>query len=131
MAYAVRADIPRFGISADAIADVTTGDQDGALSSSSGFMNGFIRAAYKLPLSSWEDDVRECCCVLAVETMMFARGMAPGGVGGDDQRIVDRADRWRSWLSKVSSGLVVLEVGEASPGPLYAPLVESDCSRGQ
>lgn len=131
MPYAVRADIPRFGIAAEAIADIATATQDAALSSASRFMDGFLRAALALPLLAWGDDLRECCCVLATETLIFGRGIAPGGVGGADQPLIDRADRWRKWLGSVSSGKVLLDVTESSPGPVYAPEVLSDCSRGQ
>lgn len=130
MSYAVRADIPKFGISADAIADIATATQDATLSSASRFMDGFLRAPHRLPLLAWGDDLRECCCVLAVETLMFGRGMAPG-VGGDDQKLIDRADRWRKWLGQVSSGKVLLDVTESDPGPIFAPLAVSDCPRDQ
>lgn len=131
MAYAVRTDIPKFGIAAEAIADIATTTQDAALSSASRFMDGFLRAALALPLIAYGDDLRECCCVLAVETLIFGRGIAPGGIGGADQPLIDRADRWRKWLGQVSSGKVLLDVTESAVGPVYAPEAVSDESREQ
>lgn len=74
------------------------------LATVSNFMDGYLRSAVSLPLSTNDANagtLEECCIALARE-----------GVADDSdnatERMVQIADRWRCWLKDVQSGKVSL-----------------------
>ena len=74
------------------------------LATVSNFMDGYLRGAVTLPLSTSDANagtLEECCIALARE-----------GVSDDSdnatERMVQIADRWRAWLKDVQSGRVSL-----------------------
>ncbi|QDL55930.1 phage protein Gp36 family protein [Rhodoferax aquaticus] len=80
----------------------------------SNFMDGYLRGAVTLPLSVNDANagtLEECCIALVRE-----------GVADDSdnvtERIVDIADRWRTWLKDIQSGKVTLvtSAGDEVPG---------------
>lgn len=107
MAYATRTELYALGVSADALANVSTTAQDTALETASGVVDSYLRGRYGTPFSSpYPPELTEKTCHIAAWNLMTTRGFAPTGM---DQAVYDRYKDAILWLRDVAKGLVVLD----------------------
>ena len=134
MAYATITDLPRFGLPSPALTGVPSTTQEEAISAASSLADSYLRSRYDLPLTAYGDDLTQCICALAAETLLTSRGLDPSRANGDV--IITRADNARSWLRDVSAGRAAVSGGITTPGPspqaraLTAPTTRSTSERG-
>jgi phage gp36-like protein len=86
-----------------------------ALDGGSGVMDGYFQAGYNVPVQtavpSGLTSLRDCCCVLAVATLVGQKGYVRGS---EDESLMIRAETWRAWLRDVSKGIVQIPGASAS-----------------
>ena len=101
-AWATLADVPNFGIPADAYATLTVAQRQGQLNAANGLVDSYLRDRYGLdttPATSWGVELTEAACVLFARGAMGLRGYNPGN--GNDLEIGSRADAKIRWLEQV------------------------------
>lgn len=134
MPYATTTDLTRFGLPSTALTGVSSTTQEEAISAASALADSYMRSRYAVPLTAWGDDLRQCVCALAAETLLTSRGLDPGRANGDV--ILTRADNARAWLKDVSAGRASVSGGVTTPGPgtyaraSTAPTTASSSERG-
>lgn len=134
MAYATTADLVRFGLPSAALTGVSSTTQDEAISAASAFADSYLRSRYAVPLTSYGDDLSQCVCALAAESLLLTRGFDPNRANGDV--IAQRADNARAWLRDVAAGRAAVSGGVTTPAPTVyaraasAPTVASSSERG-
>lgn len=134
MPYATTTDLTRFGLPSTALMGVSSTTQEEAISAASALADSYLRSRYDLPLTSYGDDLTQCVCALAAETLLTSRGLDPGRANGDV--ILTRADNARAWLKDVSAGRASVSGGVTTPGPgtyaraSTAPTTASSSERG-
>ena len=134
MAYATITDLTRFGLPSTALTGVSSTTQEEAISAASSLADSYLRSRYDLPLTAYGDDLTQCVCALAAETLLTSRGLDPARAKGDV--IITRADNARSWLRDVSAGRAAVSGGITTPGPSpqarasTAPTTRSTSERG-
>lgn len=99
--YAEIADIARLGLAAEAISEESDEKKNAALDRASRDADGLIGNAYKLPLVSWDDDLRGWVIDIAVYYILGNRGFNPMGM---DQDVVKRRDDAFEALKSVAAG---------------------------
>ena len=76
-----------------------------ALEEASGFMDSYFQVCYNVPVQTTIDSalatLRNCCCVLAVASLVRQKGYVRGS---EDESLIIAQDSWRSWLRDVSKG---------------------------
>lgn len=128
--YAVLADLPKYGVSAVALAPIDPAVQQAAIDAASAVVDSFLRARYKLPLSAWGVDITRTTAVLAVYDLLVTRGYNPAA--GADINIKLRHDDAMLWLLHVSRQDVhpdVTPTQDQAPG-YDAPRVLTNSQRG-
>jgi len=110
--YATTTDFERLGLATGAASRVPANTLTTQLSAKSAFADGYIRRKFKLPLSSWGDDLRECVCVLAAEASLGTIGWNPEDPA--NAALVERAKAWRRWLEQLGDGDVEPEFVDAT-----------------
>lgn len=130
--YAVAADLDS-GISANAIAGVTTPNKTEAIEDASRLIDSFLRAQFTLPLTQVGGDVKRACINIAVYYVLVGRGYNPDA--GEDPGIRQRYDDAIGWLKMVSAGKAVPDITDSTPGaaegvPGSRPTVISSSQRG-
>lgn len=81
--FAELTDLTRLGIAVAAFASLTDAEKLGALDAASSIAAGLIGNAYKLPLVSWEDDLRRWVVSIATYDLLARRGFPPGADNSD------------------------------------------------
>lgn len=127
MAYAVRADLTNFGVTASLLTGLSDDQLDAQLQAKSDFADGHIGSRYTLPLTVWGDDLRECVCVLAVESLLALKGHAPKD--GARDALATRAAQWRAWLLLIGEGKVTISGGVTTPAT-GGPTIVTSAWRG-
>lgn len=133
-AYASRADLTRFGISAAALTSVSTDTQDAALEAASRVADSYLRSRYTLPLTGYGDDLKRAVCAIAAWDLLSTRGYDPQR--GGDEAVRLRTDAAMSWLKDISAGRAAVSGGVTTPGPsrpsrvASAARIVSDSKRG-
>jgi len=130
--YAVVADLDS-GISANAIAGVTTQQKTDAIDAASRLIDSFLRAQFTLPLTQVGGDVKRACINIAVYYVLVGRGYNPEV--GEDPGIRQRYEDAIAWLKMVSAGKAVPDITDSSEGseeglPGSSPTVISSSQRG-
>lgn len=116
--YATARDVVRYGLPERALSGIPAEDVVAQLLAASALADGPLAAAgFLLPLLAWGDDLREAVAVIAAEGCLVQRGFSPTG---DDQTIVDRASRRRTWLSNIGDGGVLSPATVGTP-PAVVP----------
>lgn len=134
MPYATTTDLTRFGLPSAALTGISSTTQEEAISAASNFADSYLRSRYDVPLTAYGDDLSQCVCALAAETLLTSRGLDPSRANGDV--IITRADNARSWLRDVSAGRAAVSGGVTTPGPSpqarasTAPTTRSTSERG-
>jgi phage gp36-like protein len=131
--YAQVSDFSAFGINENAIRGYDPTKVAKALAAASRDIDGYLDTQFTLPLLTWGDDIKRCCCVLAAWDIVSGRGYNPEA--GADKNIKDRYDDRLKWLDKVSKGTVIPRVTDSTPGgtigrPGARPLMVSSSQRG-
>lgn len=133
MAYATTTDLVRLGIAAAALTGVSSTIQEAALESASDMADGYMRARYTLPLTTWGDDLRRVVCAIAAWDLLCVRGFDPSR--GGDVAVQARYEAAMLWLRDVSQGRAVVSGGNTDPtaarhARASGPRVTSDRTRG-
>jgi len=133
MAYATTTDLVRLGIGAAALTGVSSTIQEAALESASDTADGYMRARYALPLTTWGDDLRRAVCAIAAWDLLCVRGFDPSR--GGDVAVQARYEAAMLWLRDVSQGRAVVSGGNTDPtatrhARASGPRVTSDRTRG-
>lgn len=116
--YASPQDLARYGLPAQALVGIAPSDLVEQLLAASALADGPLSAAgFLLPLLAWGDDLREAVAVIAAEGCLAQRGFS---ATGDDQTIVDRATRRRTWLSSIGDGGVLSPETKGTPPEVVA-----------
>ncbi len=134
MPYATTTDLTRFGLPSAALTGVSSTTQEEAISAASALADSYMRSRYSVPLSAYGDDLSQCVCALAAETLLTSRGLDPSRANGDV--IGARADNARAWLRDVAMGRAAVSGGVTTPAPSVqarastAPTTRSSEERG-
>ena len=125
MSYASLSDLVNYGITTNALGNLSTLQQTDALTSASAVMDSYFRGRYSLPFTAWGIEVTECCCKIAAYQLMNVRGYSPAS--GADINIVNRFNDAIAWLNKVQRQAVHPDVTpQQNQTPAYnQPLVFS------
>lgn len=73
------------------------------LDAASSKADGYLGAAFRLPLISWGEDVTLAVCQIAGELLLNVRGFNPAGL---NESIVEASKRATEWLRDVAKGVV-------------------------
>lgn len=125
-AYANRTDLTRFGISANALTNVSTEAQDAALEAASRVADSYLRSRYALPLTGYVDDLKRAVCHVAAWDLLTTRGYDPNR--GGDEAVKLRHDTAIAWLKDVCAGRAAVSGGNTTPGPSRPSRVASAAS---
>jgi len=129
--YCTVAEVGTRGIAAAALEGVDPSELQAAISAASSTIDGYLRPKFTLPLVTWEDDISECCAILAGYAALSTRGYSPEG----DPAVKQRYDEKIAWLRDIAKGLVSPSVTDSAPNaepglPSSGPRVISQTSRG-
>lgn len=118
------------GATSGTLSDVSSSQRSDAIDSASSRVLSYLRKRYKLPLSSWSDDVKWATAQLAAYDLVKLRGFNPAN--GRDIVFRENAQEAVMWLRDVAKGLVEPEdiADSSSVVEEAAPLVSSETSRG-
>ncbi|HUB09457.1 MAG TPA: phage protein Gp36 family protein [Myxococcales bacterium] len=94
--YATLTDLGN-SVNAAALAAVSTTVQQVALQRAADEMEGYLKTQFTVPLVSWQTDVTECNCALAVYKCLRQRGWNPKA----NPQIKEDYDRWMEWLKAI------------------------------
>ena len=129
--YVLVSEIATYGGNTDAIASISSGDQQSALDTASGIADSYLRGRYRLPLQTWDDAALKTAVVaIAFSNMMRTRGFNPQA--GTDTNIIDARLEAIAWLVRVEKQEVhpnVTPAADQSPG-YDAPRVLTTPKRG-
>jgi len=128
--YATQADLARFGVMASATQNVPSATLDAALSGASRVLDGYFRARFSLPLTSWDDSVRRMTCWIAAYDVMTARGYSQDS--GRDIQIQERYNAAIAWAEGVERQRVhpnVTQTAVAAPSYQF-PQISTAPKRG-
>lgn len=100
---------------------------DTALVRASGMMDDYLGARFVLPLTSWGESVRQCCCHLAAWLLASGRGFDSGALGNAAKQWFDW---WMAWLKDVASGKVTPAGTDGTTASTAGPRVSSGEPRG-
>ncbi len=118
--YAVIADLPKYGVSALALAHPSTGDvaKTAALLAASAQIDGALSRQLNLPLVSWGDDIVMYCVWLATWTLINIRGFDPENKA--DGIYKQRYDLACEWLEMVKRDRFGSTAVGSPPGDKYS-----------
>lgn len=128
--YANAADIPRFGVRADALSGISTEAQQAALSAASGLIDSYLGARFTLPVRApWPESLRRAAVIVAVYDLLVTRGYGPSVAS--DEHVRRRYEDVIRWLEHIRDGAGGLSgVVDSSTGDEDAPVVLSDAALG-
>ena len=105
MSYATYAQFLQYGLRAGAVAGIAREDIEAQLAASSSVGDGYLRAAYSLPLVAWGHDLSLNVCKHAQwEVMSAQKGFNPENPG--NTIYLERYNPAVRWFEQVSKGLV-------------------------
>jgi phage gp36-like protein len=131
MPYAVAADLQRLSLPAAALTGISTADQDAALEAASDLADSYLKTRFKIPLITWQDDLRRAVTHIAGYDLMVRRGYNPEA--GADPNIRLRYEDAIRWLKYVALGTVSPDIKDSSAaGTLTqaAPELVTNARRG-
>ena len=103
MAYATRAQLAQFGISAGALSSILPADQDAELQAASDRADDDLRRRYTMPVvAPFPPSLIEAVCKIAVYNLLSVRGYAPDE--GSNSNIRTRFEDAIAWLNEVGNG---------------------------
>ena len=130
MAYAVPADLTKYGAPAEALAGISTEVQEDALQAASDELDSCWADRFTLPLSAWPEAVVRYTCWVAIYDLLKTRGLR---AGSDDHAILD-GDRTKAlkWAEKVGMGkLSPAGFVDSTPSVSeHRPVLKSRAKRG-
>lgn len=128
--YCTLPELKDLGINPEAFSLVTADRRAQMIRSKSDVIDGYL-GRFVLPLVSWGSDLRECCAVLVGVALIKNRGTNP-----ETRDSLDLEEqKWITWLTNVSKGIVIPRVVDSSPGSSPGvsaprPIVISSRQRG-
>jgi phage gp36-like protein len=99
-----------------------------ALAQASRIIDTFLAARYQLPLATWDDDLTQWCCQIAVYRLLTVRGWNPTDIANSG--IVTLYREAMACLRSVKGGDLTLNVTTTAPDPTYQPDAASQPMRG-
>jgi phage gp36-like protein len=130
MAYATRTDFEQLGLPPDALDALDSrvpGSVARALDAASTLADGYLRARYVLPLSSWGDDLTQAVCAVAAASLMMTLGLDPESPTAT--MIRERSKEARRWFEMVAAKKIHPTVTEGG-APVDGAVVISPAARG-
>lgn len=130
-AYITIAELGRLGYNPAAFLDVDAPTKNEKIAARSDYIDGYLRAQFKLPLVTFGEDIKRCCAVLVSIDLLRTRGTDP-----DTRDALDvEESRQIAWLKLISTGQVTPSVVDSSPSATVGrstrpPRVVSSASRG-
>lgn len=100
-AYATITHLDEFGIPSSALEGFDSTKKQAALDAASSVANGYLGAAFVLPLTSWGDDLRQHVVAIAIWNLVNRKGFNPDGV---DALFRMRYEDAIDWLRRVADG---------------------------
>lgn len=99
--YCHPVDVRRFGLPSRALEDASDETLIDVCLAATEVADGFVGAAFKLPLTAWGEDLRINCAKVATRYLLDIRGWDPEGA---DAPIALGYDNAMSWLNKLAQG---------------------------
>lgn len=127
-AYAALADLTNYGVQSTAVfGSLSSAQQQKALDAANALADGYLAAKFKLPLTSWGEDLREAVVAIARFKLLVSRGFNPEGHAAE--AIVDAKNDAIRWFEGISKGVVNPVVTDSGqPGQTGGPYVEQGAS---
>ncbi len=121
--YAAAEDLVLLALPVGALEGMDEDAPETALEAACGFIDGYLRSRYSLPLASVGQDLCRCACVVAAWYLLSARGWAPEG---PDEVLLRTYEQQVSWLRDIASGRVTLAVPATAPDVEFTPVVAGE-----
>jgi phage gp36-like protein len=110
--YAVPADLPRFGIPAAAISDLTESQKADGLLGATDFVATYVARAYTMPLKSWASDLVRATCHVAAYDLACSLGFSPEQYDANIRQrytdLIGEPGKSNGWLDGLAAGDVAL-----------------------
>lgn len=132
-AYCTIEDLPRFGVSRDALDPIQITDQKAGISAAQEMIDSYLRSRYTLPLVAVGGDIKRACAIITAYDLLSARGYNPNAPG--DENLRERYLDIIRWLERIAAGTVTPDVtdsgsGSGTGGSSFGARVVSNVSRG-
>jgi len=112
--YATVDDLAQLGLKKLATAGISDGDLNAALVAASETADSYMRAQFRLPLTSWGADLRRHVAMLAAWDILSAqRGFNPDSPANEIW--LARYEQALSWFKDVSRGIVSPNIVDSTP----------------
>lgn len=111
--YAQPGDLAKVGALPSFVQSLTSDQITEALQTASALMDSYFIARFTLPIQTWTYDVVQCCCVLAVYTLIAARGYNPNNPA--ELVYETRFNQQMRWLKDVANGVATPFMTDSSP----------------
>ena len=133
--YCEPSEIGRYGVNAEAIADLNAELITPVIVAVSDEIDTYLRQQYVLPLSRWGSDITKAAAVMAAWEIISVRGFKPGE-NIEDSPLRLRYEDTLKWLKMVAAGTVAPDVDDSDTStptagaPAGAARVTSNSQRG-
>jgi phage gp36-like protein len=127
-AYATLADLTNYGVQSTAVfGQLSSPQQQKALDAANALADGYLGAKFKLPLTSWGEDLRDAVVAVARFKLLVSRGFNPEGKSAE--AVVLAYDAAIDWFKGISKGVVTpVVIDSGQPGQTGGPYVEQGAS---
>lgn len=99
--YASPTDLTSLAVVANGIAELTATQIALALIAATAMAEGYVAAAFEMPITAWGYDLRKATAELAAAILFRARGVDPQG---PDAVVFDAESKALKWLDRLSDG---------------------------
>ena len=110
--YASPTDLFNYGANQAALQGFTTQQQQAALDTAASVLDGYLSARFVLPLTSWGNDIRRACAVIAAYDLIMSRGFDPDP--SMSQSLETRFKSVQDWLKQIARQEVTPVVTDSS-----------------
>jgi phage gp36-like protein len=100
--YCDPADIVGDAVPADSIEDITASERARACISVTEEVDGYLNAAYEMPITAWGNDLRSKSAEMVAAKLFRHRGFDPDSAA--DKLVLEREAAAVKWLEKVAAG---------------------------
>lgn len=111
--YVTIEEFHELSIAASAVSNLTAAEKNKILLSESSRADGYLADQFKLPLVSWDEDLKQAVADRAALRMLRKRGFNPER--GVDADVLAAAKEALAWLEGVSAGKIIPQVVDSSP----------------
>jgi phage gp36-like protein len=99
--YCDPSDITDIAVPEHSIEEIPASKRAKACITATDVADGFVGAAYTLPLTAWGEDLRQQCAYLAAAQLFSGRGFDSQG---PDKNVADNRDSALKWLDRLANG---------------------------